>query len=217
MTCSGVILSGCGGFGGSKVYETGLRLLAIERVSVKAAFFARGKAQLHVINHINGNMDAGFCTVLQDSSRIIRGEILPLDQADSVQYKPLIVPAGFGADKNLSYGENERRQCNVDENLQKLTCEIYKQRKPICFISISPGLIPSLPDEPLRVIIGTDSSYAEVIEAKGGIHVSCPVNDIVVDEEHRVVTTPACMLTNSIDEAASEIDKLVRPVVDMIA
>jgi len=56
-----------------------------------------------------------------------------------------------------------------------------------------------------------------VIEAKGGIHISCPVDDVVVDEEHKIVTTPAYMLAGSIDEVTSGIDKLVKRVVEMIA
>ncbi|MCU5773443.1 isoprenoid biosynthesis glyoxalase ElbB [Erwiniaceae bacterium BAC15a-03b] len=217
MKCIGVILSGCGVFDGSEIYETVLTLLAIERAGAKAICFAPDKSQLHVINHITGEEMAENRNVLVESARIVRGEILSLDQADSVQLDALIVPGGFGAAKNLSSFASEGEKCNIDENLQKLTYEIYKQRKPIGFICISPALIPRLLDAPVRVTVGTDSNCAEVIEAMGGIHVSCPVDDIVVDEEHRVVTTPAFMLANSIDEAASGIDKLVKRVVDMIA
>lgn len=49
----------------------------------------------------------------------------------------------------------------------------------------------------------------------GGEHVACAVNDIVVDEAQRVVTTPAYMLANTIAEAAEGIDKLVAQVLDM--
>ncbi|CAI2421625.1 Sigma cross-reacting protein 27A [Serratia ficaria] len=43
----------------------------------------------------------------------------------------------------------------------------------------------------------------------------CPVDDIVVDIEHKVVTTPAYMLAQSIAEAAGGIDKLVSRVLDL--
>ncbi|MRB67629.1 isoprenoid biosynthesis protein ElbB, partial [Bacillus thuringiensis] len=43
----------------------------------------------------------------------------------------------------------------------------------------------------------------------GGEHVPCPVDDIVVDEDNKIVTTPAYMLAQSIAEAATGIDKLV--------
>ena len=43
-------------------------------------------------------------------------------------------------------------------------------------------------------------------------HVPCPVDDIVVDEDNKIVTTPAYMLAQNIAEAASGIDKLVSRV-----
>ncbi|MCH7592063.1 MAG: radical SAM family heme chaperone HemW [Planctomycetes bacterium] len=43
----------------------------------------------------------------------------------------------------------------------------------------------------------------------GGLHRACKVDDIVVDFEHRIVTTPAYMLAERISEAASGIFKLV--------
>ncbi len=49
----------------------------------------------------------------------------------------------------------------------------------------------------------------------GGEHVPCPVDDIVVDEDNKVLTTPAYMLAESIDEAAAGIEKLVARLVAM--
>jgi enhancing lycopene biosynthesis protein 2 len=42
--------------------------------------------------------------------------------------------------------------------------------------------------------------------------VPCPVDDIVVDEDNKIVTTPAYMLAQDIAQAASGIDKLVSRV-----
>ncbi|MDI5424434.1 isoprenoid biosynthesis protein ElbB, partial [Salmonella enterica subsp. enterica serovar Kentucky] len=49
-------------------------------------------------------------------------------------------------------------------------------------------------------------------EEMGAEHVPCPVDDIVVDEDNKVVTTPAYMLAQDIAQAASGIDKLVSRV-----
>ena len=46
----------------------------------------------------------------------------------------------------------------------------------------------------------------------GGEHIPCPVDDIVVDEDNKIVTTPAYMLAQTIAEAASGIEKLVARV-----
>ena len=49
----------------------------------------------------------------------------------------------------------------------------------------------------------------------GQIHVNCAVDDIVVDEEHRIVTTPAYMLGQSIKEIEPGISKLVEKIYEM--
>jgi len=49
----------------------------------------------------------------------------------------------------------------------------------------------------------------------GASHQACEVSDIVVDKQHRLVTTPAYMLAQSISEAASGIYKLVDRVLEM--
>lgn len=217
MKCIGVILSGCGLFDGSDINETVLTLLAIERAGAKAICFAPDKPQLHVINHFSSAKESGARNILVESSRLAGSPVLALNQADSVQLDAIIVPGGFGATINLSSLAEQSEQCVIDTELHKLTREMVKQCKPIGFISIAAALLPRLLDAPVRVTIGTDSIYAEVIEAMGGIHVPCPVNDIVVDEEYRVVTTPASLLASSLTETAAGIDKLVNRIVDMIA
>jgi enhancing lycopene biosynthesis protein 2 len=73
-------------------------------------------------------------------------------------------------------------------------------------------MLPKIFDFPLRLTIGTDIDTAEVLEDMGAEHVPCPVDDIVVDEDHKIVTTPAYMLAQDIAQAASGIDKLVSRV-----
>ena len=73
-------------------------------------------------------------------------------------------------------------------------------------------MLPKILAIPLRLTIGTDIDTAEVLEEMGAEHVPCPVDDIVVDEENKVVTTPAYMLAENIAEAAAGIEKLVTRV-----
>ena len=50
----------------------------------------------------------------------------------------------------------------------------------------------------------------------GGVHVNCPVADMVVDEERKLVSTPAYMLDAKISEVATGIEKLIYKVLEMI-
>lgn len=211
----GVVLCGCGVYDGSEIHEVVLTLLAIDRAGAEAVCFAPDKEQLHVINHLNGEVTGDKRNVLAESARITRGKIQPLSSADPQQLDALIVPGGFGAAKNLSDFATRGADCEIDKELKILTREIHKKNKPIGFICIAPAMLPKLLDTSVRLTIGNDMGTAQAIEAMGGVHVECPVDDIVVDVAHKVVTTPAYMLANSISEAASGIEKLVARVLEL--
>ncbi|MEX3240779.1 isoprenoid biosynthesis glyoxalase ElbB [Serratia quinivorans] len=211
----GVVLSGCGVYDGSEIHEAVLTLLALDRAGAQAVCFAPDKPQLHVINHLSGDVVPESRNVLVESARIARGKVQPLSQADASQLDALIVPGGFGAAKNLSSFASEGAECWIDKDLAKLTQQMHKANKPIGFMCIAPALLPKLLDQQVRLTIGNDPDLGEVIDAMGGEPVICPVDDIVVDIENKVVTTPAYMLAKSIAEAASGIDKLVSRVLDL--
>ncbi|AGO57098.1 enhancing lycopene biosynthesis protein 2 [Serratia plymuthica 4Rx13] len=212
----GVVLSGCGVYDGAEIHEAVLTLLALDRAGAQAVCFAPDKSQLHVINHLTGDEMPGERNVLVESARIARGKIRPLSQADAGQLDALIVPGGFGAAKNLSSFASEGAECWIDKDLAKLTQQMHKANKPIGFMCIAPALLPKLLDQQVRLTIGNDPDLGEVIDAMGGEPVICPVDDIVVDIENKVVTTPAYMLAKSIGEAADGIDKLVSRVLDLV-
>ncbi|UCZ76861.1 isoprenoid biosynthesis glyoxalase ElbB [Dickeya zeae] len=211
----GVVLCGCGVYDGSEIHEVVLTLLAIDRAGAETVCFAPDKEQLHVINHLNGEVTGEKRNVLAESARIARGKIQPLSSADPQQLDALIVPGGFGAAKNLSDFATRGTDCEIDKELKILTREIHKKNKPIGFICIAPAMLPKLLDTSVRLTIGNDMGTAQAIETMGGVHVECPVDDIVVDVAHKVVTTPAYMLANSISEAASGIEKLVARVLEL--
>lgn len=153
--------------------------------------------------------------MLVEAARITRGNIQPLREALSENLDALIVPGGFGAAKNLSTFAAKGADCEVDADLRRVARECHEQSKPLGFMCIAPAMLPKILDMPLRLTIGTDIDTAELLEAMGAEHVPCPVDDIVVDEEQKVVTTPAYMLAQNIAEAAVGIDKLVARVLEL--
>lgn len=208
----GVVLSGCGVYDGAEITESVLTLLALSRGGAQAICFAPDKVQSDVINHLTGEVMADSRNVLIEAARIARGDIHPLNMAKAEALDALIVPGGFGAAKNLSNFAAQGSQCEVDDDLKALAQQMHQQGKPLGFICIAPALLSKIFDFPLRLTIGTDIDTAEVIEEMGGEHVPCPVEDIVVDEDNKIVTTPAYMLAQTIAEAAAGIDKLVARV-----
>ncbi len=67
----------------------------------------------------------------------------------------------------------------------------------------------------VEVTIGKDTSTAQAIEQTGATHIAKEATEIHVDENHRVVSTPAYMLGKNIAEIEQGISKLVKQVVSM--
>lgn len=208
----GIVLSGCGVNDGSEIHEAVLSLLAIARNGAEAVCFAPDKSQSDVVNHLTGEPMAESRNVLIEAARIARGAIQPLALASADTLDALIVPGGFGAAKNLSNFASQGAECTVDPDLKRLALAMHAAGKPLGFICIAPAMLPKIFDFPLRLTIGTDIDTAELLEEMGAEHVPCPVDDIVVDEDNKVVTTPAYMLAQNIAEVATGIDKLVARV-----
>lgn len=212
-----VVLAGCGVFDGSEIYETTLTLLRLDQLGIGYRCFAPDIEQHHVINHLNQEVVEGERrNVLQESARLARGEISPLSELVADDFDAVIVPGGFGVAKNLSDFASESDSMQVLEALKEALAGFREEAKPIGLMCIAPVMVPRLLGDGIAVTIGNDPAVSGAISAMGGLHRSCSVEDIVVDLEHRVVTTPAYMLATRISEAATGIFKLVDRIDEMM-
>ncbi len=211
-----VILSGCGVYDGSEIYESVLTLLSIEENGATYQCMAPNIEQMHVVNHLSGEPSEGESrNVLIESARLARGEVIDLATASAADYDALIIPGGFGAAKNLSNFAIEGSNSQVNPDVVAFTQAIHKAGKPVGLMCIAPAMTPLLFGQDINFTIGNDPETAGAIEAMGGTHNSCGVDEIVTDQELKVITTPAYMLAGSISEASSGIRKLVEQVIRM--
>lgn len=211
-----VILSGSGVFDGSEIYESVLTFLRLEHHGVQYQCFAPNVEQLHVINHLTGEIAEGETrNVLVEAARLARGEVKDLADADASEFDALIIPGGFGAAKNLSDFAVNGPECSLNEDLVRFARAIHEAGKPVGLICIAPAMTPKLLGTGIQCTVGSDEGVAGAIEAMGGKHQLCSVEEIVIDKEQKVVTTPAYMLAGSISEAASGINKLVDEVISL--
>jgi enhancing lycopene biosynthesis protein 2 len=212
-----VILSGSGVFDGSEIYESVLTFLRLEHNGVAYQCFAPNVEQMHVINHLTGEVAEGESrNVLVEAARLARSEIKDLAEANPNEFDALIIPGGFGAAKNLSDFAVKGADCTVNPQLVTFARAIHDAGKPVGLVCIAPAMTPKLLGTGIRCTIGSDEGAAGAINSMGGIHENCPVDQIVVDTDNRVVTTPAYMLAGSINEAASGINRLVDEVIKMV-
>lgn len=110
-------------------------------------------------------------------------------------------------------------ECTVHPDVLRLTREMVSQKKPVGVVCIAPSLMAKVmedSDANVNLTIGTDEETASALEGMGATHVSCPVEEFVVDRENKVVSTPAYMLANRISEAADGIEKLVDEVLALV-
>ena len=211
-----VILSGCGVYDGAEIYESVLTLLSIAENGAESQCMAPDIEQMHVVNHLTGEPSEGESrNVLVETARLARGEIIDLTTANPADYDALIIPGGFGAAKNLSDFAVNGSNCQVNPDVVAFTQAIHNAGKPVGLMCIAPAMTPLLFGDSVNFTIGTDPETAGAIESMGGTHNNCGVDQIIIDETLKVVTTPAYMLAGSITEAAAGIRKLVDQVVKM--
>ena len=212
----GLVLSGCGVNDGSEIHEAVITMLELDKAGAEMVLMAPNIDQLHVINHATGEEMDDSRNVLIESARISRGNIEDIAGVTSDNLDALILPGGFGVSKNLSDYAMSGMECSVNPDVLRLSREVHNDQKPIGVICIAPAIMANILAGDTELTIGFDEQTAADIDAMGAKHVLCPVDEIVIDKEKKVVSTPAYMEAKSIKEAASGIEKLVAEILSMI-
>jgi len=210
----GVVLSGCGVYDGSEIHEAVVTLLAIDRAGARAVCTAPRMPQLHVIDHGTGHPVQGETRdVYQEAARLARGDIRDLANLRVADLEALVFPGGFGAAKNLCDFALNGADCTVHPEVSRIVLECHRAKVPIGAMCIAPVILAKvLGVHHPRLTIGTDPGTAAALESMGARHQHCAPDDIVVDLDLRLVTTPAYMTAGSIAAAAAGIEKLVQQV-----
>lgn len=210
----GVCLSGCGVLDGTEIQEAVFVLLALDQAGAQAVCMAPD-IEAGTVNHVTKQAAGEKRNVLVESARIARGEIRDLSGVRATEIDALILPGGFGAAKNLSSFATEGAECRVHAGVERLVGEMLDARKPVGAICIAPALLARiLGNRGMAgcVTIGKDPGAASAIEAMGVRHQECAVTAHVVDEPHKVVSTPAYMLGRGPAEVCRGIAGLVGEV-----
>lgn len=213
----GVILSGCGVWDGAEIHESVVTLLALDRHGAEAVICAPNAPQMHVVNHLTGQVAEGETrNVLVESARIARGAIRDVADVAAAELDALILPGGFGAAKNLCDFAVAGSECSVHPQVARLVRQVHALGKPVAAVCIAPALLARvLGEEGPELTIGTDADTASALESMGAKHVACPVREVVIDERRKLISTPAYMLAGRISEAADGIERTVAKLLEM--
>ncbi|CAM4195088.1 isoprenoid biosynthesis glyoxalase ElbB [Pseudoalteromonas ostreae] len=210
-----VILAGCGVYDGAEINEAVITLLHIAKAGASYQCFAPDIDQLHTINHLNGEQMTPNRNVLVEAARIARGDIKALTLLDVNDFDALIVPGGFGAAKNLCDFAVKGVQTQLNPEMLCAAKAFANAKKPAGYMCIAPAMIPLIYSAGVKTTIGNDVDTANALQSLGAQHIDCAVDDIVIDEQHKLVSTPAYMLAQSILDTDAGIEKLVANVLAM--
>ncbi len=189
-----VILSGCGVYDGSEIYESVITLLRLDQRGARVQCFAPDIPQHHVVNHLTGEEMAETRNVLVEAARLARGNIKPLSEARVEDFDALIVPGGFGAAKNLSDFAFEGAGCSVRPEVLAVARAFTEAGKPVGLMCIAPTMAVQIFGKGVVCTLGSDEAdAAAALREMGAEHRACEVSDIIEDPARKLITTrPTC-------------------------
>lgn len=223
----GVLLAGSGVFDGSEIHEATFALLAIDQLGAEAVCFAPNKDQHHVINHLNGEEMDEKRNVLVESARIARGKITSIKDISVDDFDGLVIPGGFGAAKNLNQWAISGPDGDIDDDVKRIILECVSLSKPIAALCMGPtvvakaledsGFHPTLSvgttEEPSPYEIG---AISEGMKSIGSEIEFTTIDEVLVDDELKIVTAPCYMMEASITEIYENAFAAVEALIEMI-
>lgn len=210
-----LVLSGCGQHDGSETHEVILTLLSMDQENVKWEAFAPDVKQPRVVNHMSESVIKEEArSVIQESARLVRGKIKPITEARISEFDAIVFPGGVGAVNTLCDWFEKGTEFTFNSEVKDLIDNAVKLKKPMGFICIAPMMIPKI-YKSAKLTIGNDRTLATQIYEMGSKHIDCSADEIVVDTENKIVSTPANMVANRIDEVYKGIRKLVKELVQL--
>jgi enhancing lycopene biosynthesis protein 2 len=140
-----MLLSGCGMYDGTEPQEAMPFLAEVERRGGRVFCVAPDVAQLHVVDHLDGNEMEGRRSLMQEAARLGRGKIQPLGEFRPEVVDALVIPGGYGVAKNLMTGfadvESPRE---VVPEVAALMSHFLSSGKPMGVISLGKVLLEAV-------------------------------------------------------------------------
>ena len=151
---------------------------------------------------------------------------MPLTDFKAEDVDAVVFPGGFGAAKNLSSFAHSAEP-SVDPTVAKVIRECAEAGKPMAFCCIAPILLALVlckeDGKKVKLTLGMKSGkgwpYAATIdkaEEFGAEVVEMSVEDVCVDEDHKIITSPAFMYEGKFHEIFDGISKMIESLIALI-
>jgi enhancing lycopene biosynthesis protein 2 len=186
-----VILSGCGYLDGTEITEAISTLIAIGQNGAVYKVFAPNKEAAET-NHLTQKPTGQKRNVLQESARIARGDIQPIEVLQAGDFDALAFPGGYGAALHLCDFAEKGSGGQIDPQVARAVKDFSDSGKPIAAICIAPAIMAlAFGKKGVNLTIGEDAGTASELEKTGAKHQICAVEKYVVDHSNKIITTPA--------------------------
>lgn len=209
-----VILSGCGFQDGSEIQEACYTLLNASKQGFEVVCFAPNLSQSKVVNHLTGEATSQNRNCLEEAARIARGQIHDVETLDHNHFDAVVFPGGYGVAQTLCDFAEKGSRCQVLPSINQIITSFHNHKKPIGAICIAPALIARiLGTHGVKVTVGDNTDVATEINKTGAQHQNHSVDEVCVDDKHKVVTAPAYMF----DAAPAGVEAGISQVIQQLA
>ena len=227
-----ILLSGCGAADGTEVHEAVSMMLAVRNNGGDYRCFAPNKMQKAVVNCYTRERQEGNRNIYEEAGRLNLGMVKELSTFNIDEFDALCVPGGFGVLCNLSDAiviENGMPVANlnytVDNDVKNMILSFYNAKKPIMAGCCGPVVVNgSLANQQIK--FAQNQLFEELkvpvkeikpfIVAKGNIPVPVKPGEIVIDEQHKVVSMAYYMHKVRIETIFEESDKGIKAVLSLL-
>lgn len=160
-----------------------------------------------------------------ESARIARGAVANLTEIKASDVAAIVFPGGFGAAKNLSDFGFKGADMSVDPEVIRVLEEFHSAKKPIGLCCIAPVIAAKVFGEKgVKVTLGRqgdESSWPfggalDAARSFGAEVVEKDVNEVCIDEDNLIITTPAFMYAGKFHEIQDGVSNWISELARLI-
>ena len=215
----GVLLSGCGLYDGSDIWEAVLIHLFLEEKGYNSQFISLNLSSREVVNHHTQESVSEKRNIFLESARIGLDQTKNIEEVDGEKIEGLVIAGGYGVLQNFLETGPQGRILNAQSEVKRFIREIFRRKKPIGGCGLASLLIASsvqdIVNTPLTLTLGNDARLSDQLEKLGAIHIIAKLDEAIIDKEHNVVTTPGNLGKHRIREVASGIQNMILGVLEL--
>jgi enhancing lycopene biosynthesis protein 2 len=215
----GVLLSGCGFYDGSDIWEAVLIHLFLEEKGYNSQFISLNLSSKEVVNHHTQESVFEKRNIFLESTRIGLDQTKNIEEVDGEEIEGLVIAGGYGVLQNFLETDPPGRILNAQSEVKRFIREIFRRKKPIGGCGLASLLIASslqdIVNNPLTLTLGNDAKLSDQLEKLGAIHVIAKLDEAIIDKEHNIVTTPGNLGKHRIKEVASGIENMILGVLEL--